>query len=205
MSIPINPHISAVTIGISSAIPSDFYSTLGVTGLLIPTENEPELSKLSGSSVAIFLVDAQIGIDKNLVTYWDACRELQLPRLILVSNLSDGEIDFDDIVMIANRILDPVITPFLVLHGEDGTPNGLINISTSQTYDYSKTPTEISAADEDLITLVSEFAVEYQDQVAEFGEAGFADGLLFPCIPFIQKLGIGAAETQRYLLTIARL
>lgn len=168
-------------------------------------EVEPDLAKLSGKSIALFLISAQIGIPPNLVAYWDCARELQLPRLILVSGLTDGEIDFDDIVMIANRILDPVVTPFLVLHAENGRPNGLINIATSQTYNYSTAPTTITAADPDLITLVSEFAAEYREQLEEFGEAGFADGLLFPCIPFIPELQIGIAEAQSYITLIPKL
>ncbi len=168
-------------------------------------EVEPDLAKLSGKSIALFLISAQIGIPPNLVAYWDCARELQLPRLILVSGLTDGEIDFDDIVMIANRILDPVVTPFLVLHAENGLPNGLINIATSQTYNYATAPTTITAADPDLITLVSEFAAEYREQLEEFGEAGFADGLLFPCIPFIPELQIGIAEAQSYITLIPKL
>ncbi|NQW65180.1 MAG: hypothetical protein HQ452_04075 [Actinobacteria bacterium] len=207
MSIPINSHISALTIGISSAIPADFYEAIGLAGALLYTDidAEPDLTKLSGASLAIFMVNAQVGIDSNMVALWDACRESQLPRLLMVSGLSEGEIDFDDIVMIANRILDPVVTPFLVLHDESGQPNGLIDIATSQTYDYSKNPTKIATADEDLITLVSEFAVEYQELLEEFGDAGFADGLLFPCIPFISSLGIGITEARRYIDLIPKL
>ena len=205
MSIPITPHISAGVIGVSAAIPANFLESLELQGEILLCEVEPDLAKLSGKSIALFLISAQIGIPPNLVAYWDCARELQLPRLILVSELTDGEIDFDDIVMIANRILDPVVTPFLVLHAENGRPNGLINIATSQTYNYSTAPTTITAADPDLITLVSEFAAEYREQLEEFGEAGFADGLLFPCIPFIPELQIGIAEAQSYITLIPKL
>ena len=205
MSIPITPHISAGVIGVSAAIPANFLESLELQGEILRCEADPDLAKLSGKSIALFLINAQIGIPPNLVAYWDCARELQLPRLILVSGLTDGEIDFDDIVMIANRILDPVVTPFLVLHAENGLPNGLINIATSQTYNYATAPTTITAADPDLITLVSEFAAEYREQLEEFGEAGFADGLLFPCIPFIPALQIGIAEAQSYITLIPKL
>ncbi|CAB4677370.1 unannotated protein [freshwater metagenome] len=205
MSIPITPHISAGVIGVSAAIPANFLESLALQGEILLCEVEPDLAKLSGKSIALFLLSAQIGIPPNFVAYWDCARELPLPRLILVSGLTDGEIDFDDIVMIANRILDPVVTPFLVLHAENGRPNGLINIATSQTYNYSTAPTTITAADPDLITLVSEFAAEYREQLEEFGEAGFADGLLFPCIPFIPELQIGIAEAQSYITLIPKL
>lgn len=205
MSIPITPHISAGVIGVSAAIPANFLESLELQGEILLCEVEPDLAKLSGKSIALFLINAQIGIPPNLVAYWDCARELQLPRLILVAGLTDGEIDFDDIVMIANRILDPVVTPFLVLHAENGRPNGLINIATSQTYNYSTAPTTITAADPDLITLVSEFAAEYREQLEEFGDAGFADGLLFPCIPFIPELQIGIAEAQSYITLIPKL
>lgn len=205
MSIPITPHISAGVIGVSAAIPANFLESLELQGEILRCEVEPDLAKLSGKSIALFLINAQIGIPPNLVAYWDCARELQLPRLILVAGLTDGEIDFDDIVMIANRILDPVVTPFLVLHAENGRPNGLINIASSQTYNYATVPTTITAADPDLITLVSEFAAEYREQLEEFGDAGFADGLLFPCIPFIPELQIGIAEAQSYITLIPKL
>ena len=46
---------------------------------------------------------------------------------------------------------------------------------------------------------------EYQEQLEEFGDAGFPDGLLFPCIPFISSLGIGITEARRYIDLIPKL
>ena len=42
MSIPINSHISALTIGISSAIPAAFYEAIGLAGALIYTDTDAE-------------------------------------------------------------------------------------------------------------------------------------------------------------------
>ncbi len=171
---------------------------------LISTALQP-ISHLGGFAGAVFLLSAKTGIDSATISLWDQARERQLPRILAINGLLMSEIDFDDIVLIANRVLDPVITPFLVLHDDLGAPVGLIELATLEVRDYSGLEPERNFADAELQELVAEFRSEYLVQIEEFGESAFADGLLFPAIPVIVEKNIGQEEIITYIKQVTTL
>lgn len=155
--------------------------------------------ELKDCDAAIFIVSANLGIsdsDKNL---WEKARELYIPSIILITDFELGEIDFDDMAVIAGRILDPVVTPYLVLHSDDGAPTALIELETLKLFDYSGGEREIKPSDPEHQELVKEFAAEFRERAEEFGPTGFQDALLFPAIPYLDKLNMGKIETLEYL------
>lgn len=207
MSSPNNSEISLLYVGQPRSALKEFSAILGINGEIfdtasIDTASKDNLSVIPTCDLALVVISAQEGVSQQLIRWWSAAREKQIPRLIAVTDIEKGEIDFDDIVLIAQRVLDPVLTPYLVLHGENGDPIGTISLETLETTDYSKTPPTHSQAESDLVELVNDFRTEFFAHRDEFGEAGFADGLLFPAIPFISKLGIGRAEIISYIESI---
>lgn len=148
---------------------------------------------------AIFIVSAQDGIVSADIASWRHARDLYIPSLVVITDLESSEIDFEDMSAIASKMLDPIATPFLVLHGDDGAPAALINLETLQVTDYSTpTPSE-RGADAEHIELVEEFREEYLEQLQDAGEDSFAAGLLFPALPWIGSRGIGLSEIKNYL------
>jgi hypothetical protein len=109
------------------------------------------------------------------------------------------ELDFDDAVMVANRVFDPLVTPYLVLHGENGTPIGTISLSNFETVDYSTNPKTLAVADTELQDLVAEFREEYLDQMIEMEDGAFSAGILFPAIPVNPANGLGIDIVKDYL------
>jgi hypothetical protein len=109
------------------------------------------------------------------------------------------ELDFDDAVMVANRVFDPLITPYLVLHGESGTPIGTISLTDLTTTDYSTNPPTIGHADEELKTMVADFQEEFLGAMEEMEEGAFAAGLIFPAIPVNPSNGLGLDIVKNYL------
>ena len=101
--------------------------------------------------------------------------------------------------MIASRVFDQVITPYLVLHDEAGLPAALISLSDLQIIDYSTTPTTIKSSEEEHQTLVQEFRDEYLELLADSGENAFSAGLLFPAIPLWIERGIGVDIVQSFI------
>lgn len=154
------------------------------------------------ADVAIFLVNPAAGIDGETIENWRALDEVQMPRMVVITVMEGMELDFDDAVMVANRVFDPVVTPFLVLHGENGTPIGTISLDNFQTTDYSTEPITISQADAELQELVSEFREEYLEQMVEMGNGAFAAGILFPAIPVNPANGLGLDIVKQYLLEL---
>jgi len=151
------------------------------------------------SDLAIFAIDPSAGIDQATIALWESLDEYQVPRLVVVTHLEKLEADFDDAVMIATRVFDQMITPFLVLHDEAGLPAALISLSDLQITDYSTNPKTIKGSEEEHQTLVQEFRDEYLELLADSGDNAFEAGLLFPAIPLWIERGIGVDIVESYI------
>ena len=143
------------------------------------------------ADLAIFAIDPSAGIDQVTIDQWLALDEFQIPRLVVVTGLEKQEADFDDAVMIANRVFDQMITPYLVLHDEAGFPIALISLQDLTIINYSTTPATKTPSEPEHQTLVQEFRDEYIELLQSLGEESFAAGLMFPAIPLWIERGIG--------------
>ena len=148
---------------------------------------------------AIFVVNPAAGIDAETIELWRGFDEYQTPRLIAVTVLDGMELDFDDAIMLANRVFDQTITPYLVLHGENGSPIGTISLATLKTTDYSTTPPTKDHADSELIEVVEEFRDEFLERIDEMEDGAFAAGIIFPAIPLNLSNGLGVDIIKAYL------
>lgn len=153
----------------------------------------------SDSDLAIFAINPAAGVDQETISRWAELDEFQIPRLVVVTHLEIQEADFDDAVMIANRVFAPMATPYLVLHDDDGLPIALISLADLSIIDYSTTPPTSRMSDSEHQTLVTEFRDEYIELVQSSGEQAFAAGLLFPAIPLWIERAIGVDIVQKYI------
>lgn len=153
----------------------------------------------SESDLAIFAIDPSAGIDQATIDLWQSLDEYQVPRLVVVTHLEKLEADFDDAVMIATRVFDQMITPYLVLHDDAGMPAALIGLSDLEIIDYSTNPTTKKNSEEEHQTLVQEFRVEYLELLEASGEDAFSAGLLFPAVPLWIERGIGVDIVNDYV------
>ena len=153
----------------------------------------------SESDLAIFAIDPSAGIDQATIDLWQSLDEFQVPRLVVVTHLEKLEADFDDAVMIATRVFDQMVTPYLVLHDEAGMPAALIGLSDLEIIDYSTNPKTIKNSEEEHRTLVQEFRVEYLELLEASGEDAFSAGLLFPAVPLWIERGIGVDIVNDYM------
>ena len=156
-------------------------------------------SAVPDSDLAIFAIDPSAGIDQTTIELWQSLDEFQVPRLVVVTHLEKLEADFDDAVMIATRVFDQMITPYLVLHDDAGLPIALISLSDLQIIDYSTNPKTVRKSDEEHQTLVQEFREEYLELLADSGENAFEAGLLFPAIPLWIQRGIGVDIVEGFI------
>ena len=173
-----------------SAMPEQFAQILGGS---VASDVDPECD------VAIFLINPSAGIDNATIDAWRGFDEYQTPRMVLVTVLDGMEMDFDDAVLVANRVFDPLVTPYLVLHGESGSPIGTISLSDLTTRDYSTNPPTVGESDVELQELVKDFQEEYLDQMVEMDEGAFAAGILFPALPVNPSNGMGLDIVKNYL------
>ncbi len=143
------------------------------------------------SDLAIFAVNPAAGIDQATIDLWNSLSEFQLPRLVVVNELEGSDSDFDDAVLLANRVFDQLVTPYLVLHGDAGEPTALIDLQTLEIIDYSTNPQSRIDSDPEHKELVADFRDEYLEALEDAGEDAFEAGLLFPAIPVVISKGIG--------------
>ena len=153
----------------------------------------------SDSDLAIFAINPSAGVDQETISRWTELDEFQIPRLVVVTHLEKQEADFDDAVMIANRVFSPMATPYLVLHDEAGLPVALISLVDLSIVDYSTNPPISRMSDPEHQTLVQEFRDEYLELVQASGDQAFAAGLLFPAIPLWIERGIGVDIVHGYI------
>ena len=172
--------LSIAVYGHESADPASVAAALGAHTAL---GAEPQID------AAIFAVNPSMGIDQATIDIWSAYDEFQTPRILVVTHLENQEADFDDAVMIANRVFDLMATPYLVLHDEAGMPCALISLETMQIFDYSTIPPTQRPCEPEHEILVQEFREEYLELTSSLGEGAFAAGVLFPAIPiWIEKI-----------------
>lgn len=153
----------------------------------------------SDSDLAIFAINPSAGVDQQTIEQWAELDEFQIPRLVVVTHLQLQEADFDDAVMIANRVFSPMATPYLVLHDEAGLPVALISLTDLNIIDYSTHPSTVRMSDPEHQTLVQEFRDEYLELLQASGDQAFAAGLLFPAIPLWIEKGIGVDIVNTYI------
>jgi hypothetical protein len=151
------------------------------------------------SELAIFAINLAAGIDQETIDLWTTLTDFQMPRLVVVNELEGSDSDFDDAVLLANRVFDPLVTPYLVLHDDAGNPTALIDLHTLEIIDYSQTPISRHDSDQEHKDLVADFRAEYLEAVEDAGENAFEAGLLFPAIPVVISKGIGVDIVKSFI------
>lgn len=153
----------------------------------------------SDSDLAIFVIDPSAGIDQKTIDLWAGLDDYLVPRIVVVTHLEKLEADFDDAVMVANRVFEKVITPYLVLHDDAGLPIALIGLADLQIIDYSTSPATKKMSEPEHQTLVQEFRDEYLEAIESSGHDAFAAGLIFPAVPLWIEKGIGVDIVTQYI------
>lgn len=150
-------------------------------------------------ALAIFAINPAAGIDQATIDLWQVFSEFQTPRLVVVNELEGGESDFDDAILVANRVFDLLVTPYLVLHNDAGDPTALIDLATLEIVDYTQSPVLRRDSDQEHKDLVKDFQSEYLEAVEGAGEGAFEAGLLFPAIPLVISKEIGIDIVATYI------
>jgi hypothetical protein len=178
-----------------SATPAALAKALEDRGIEVAAQTEDRAS----IDCAIFAINPSAGIDPETISLWESFNDYLTPRIMVALALPGADLDFDDAVLLANRVFDQMVTPYLVLHGDDGTPAALISLDDLSVRNYIQGIAVISASDPEHRELVADFQSEYREIVEASGEDAFAAGLLFPAIPINIDNGIGLDVLIEYL------
>lgn len=160
-----------------------------------------EISNLpsSDAEVLVILASTKSGVDPEILSNWQTFRECYVPVIIVVLDFDEGEVDFEDMSTILGKMLEPVVTPYLVLHAENGKAVGVINLESLEVTDYSTKAGILRDSDPEHKELVKEFAEELKDALVEGGWEQFIQGLIIPAIPINLENSLGLNEIKRFL------
>jgi hypothetical protein len=178
-----------------SATPAALRLELESRGLVVAS-SEGDLADID---CAIFAVNPSAGIDESTIKKWEEFNEYLTPRIMVALALPGAELDFDDAVLLANRVFDQMVTPFLVLHGDDGAPAALISLEDLSVRNYLHGIAVLSESEPEHRELVADFQQEYKETIENAGDDAFQAGLLFPAIPINIENQIGIDVLISYL------
>jgi hypothetical protein len=178
-----------------SATPAALAKALADRGIEVTAQTEDP----AHIDCAIFAINPSAGIDPETIALWESFNDYLTPRIMVALALPGADLDFDDAVLLANRVFDQMVTPYLVLHGDDGTPAALISLDDLSVRNYIQGIAVISQSEPEHRELVADFQSEYLEIVEASGEDAFAAGLLFPAIPVNIDNGIGLDVLSQYL------
>jgi translation elongation factor EF-G len=154
---------------------------------------------LDESDLAIFCVSAVVGFAPGTTENWQRAREIYLPSIVAIVDLEKSEIDFEDMSAIVGKTLDPVVTPYLVLHSDEGFPTAVISLETQMITDYTLGLKRTIESEPEHKELVAEFREEFLEQIESAGDEPFLNALIFPAIPLALHIKLGLAEIQEWL------
>lgn len=166
--------------------------------VLVVDGSTEDSTDLNSCDAFLMAISAKTGVSAQMIELWEHFADRQIPRMIVVNGLEFSETDFDDIVLIANRVLENVITPYLVLHDDLGEPSGLISLSDNLVYDYSAEDPRSYPADDELTSIVSEFRDEFILATSEMDRSAYSQGLLVPAIPYVASKQMGKSQIQYF-------
>ena len=192
--------------GHSSSLPRELLDDLELSQAEVIVEESSEFAEIDFNACDAFMlvINAKTGVSGAMIELWNRVSDRQIPRMILVNGLELSEIDFDDIVLIINRVLENVVTPYLVLHDEVGEPSGLISIADGLVHDYSGTEEINYKADDELLNLVTEFREELMLALSEMDESAYQQGIVVPALPYIRAKKIGLREIQNFARVLTK-
>jgi len=153
----------------------------------------------SDAELVVLLASTKNGIDQEILSNWQGFREGYVPVIVVVLDFDQGEVDFEDMSAILGRMLEPVVTPYLVLHADDGKAVGLINLENLKVTDYSTENGLERESDPEHKELVKEFAEELKESLVEGGWEQFVQGLIIPAIPLKLENSLGVKEIRKFL------
>ena len=151
------------------------------------------------AEVVVLLASTKSGIDPEIISQWQSFRESYVPVIIAIVDLENSEVDFEDMSAIVGKMLEPVVTPYLVLHADDGAPTALINLESLQITDYSIGTAVAKESDPEHKDLVKEFSEELLEVLVEGGWEQFVQALIIPAVPLLPEKNLGINEIKRFL------
>jgi len=174
---------------------------------------------LRAADAALFVVSAADGVDGSTQLLWDECAAVGLPRAVVVTRLDTPRADFDEVVLICQRVFGEGVAPlYLPLLDDEEQVGGVIGLLSQQIFDYSGGERTVAAADPEHLELIEParnaliegIIAESEDEtlmdrylggedidikvLIDDLETAVARGHFYPVLPVSAHTGVGTRE-----------
>jgi elongation factor G len=93
---------------------------------------------LRAADAALFVVSAADGVDGSTRLLWEECAAVGMPRAVVVTKLDSARADFDEMVLICQRIFGDGVQPlYLPLLDDEEHVGGVIGLLSQKIFEYS--------------------------------------------------------------------
>jgi elongation factor G len=176
---------------------------------------------LRAADAALFVVSAADGVDGATRLLWEECAAVGMPRALVITKLDTARADFDEMVLICQRVFGDGIAPlYLPLLDEKEQVGGVIGLLSRRIHDYTAgvgSDVEADAEHVELIegprnALIEGIIAESEDEtlmdrylggedvdadvLIDDLETAVARGHFYPVLPIAARHGEGGAPDQ---------
>jgi elongation factor G len=174
---------------------------------------------LRAADAALFVVSAADGVDGSTQLLWEECAAVGLPRAVVVTKLDAARADFDEMVLICQRVFGDGVAPlYLPLLDDEEQVAGVIGLLSQRIFDYSSGEREVVEPDPEHLELIEQsrdaliegIIAESEDEtlmdrylggedidvkvLVDDLETAVARGHFYPVLPVSATTGVGTAE-----------
>ncbi len=129
----------------------------------------PEL--ITASDGLLLVIDGGIGLSPNEMAAWNHAADNTIPRNVLAFNVQSSRADFDEVVAIVERVLEPdAMVRYLPIENDDETQfAGIYDVLTGDIHDYSTGVLEIRHGDPEHMSLTADKREALFEELAHHG------------------------------------
>lgn len=159
------------TSGQSLAVPWVIADLDSKTSVCLLTENDLDQRILDVSDAVILILDAAVGISAQAISTWQTLQDLEVPTLLVATNLFATHTDFDELVAIAQRVFNNnILVRYLPMSNESETEIvALFDLLTNQILDYSDCERDVKSPDSEHLELTADQREKLLEQLAFLG------------------------------------
>lgn len=125
---------------------------------------------LTAADACLFMIDGNVGMSPIIIDLFREAQDLSLPIHIAVNHSVDGRADFDEVLAIVQRVLDPdAIGRYLPIESDEGEGIGLFDLLATDLHVLANGETEIRSSDPEHVNLTVDKRADVIEILAHYG------------------------------------
>ena len=164
-----------VSLGAKAVLDSGVMFDLSGIGVLALPQAQISDEILGMCDGFLVVIDGDLGLAPHVIDLWRHSLDMSIPRHIAVMGSIRARADFDEVIAIAKRVLEPdLLVRYLPIESEhDDSVVGLYDILTAEIHDHTDHAVTIAPADPEHIALTAERRDELFNELAYLADEDY--------------------------------